>query len=132
MSDQTDKKPCSHCPQCKKALSRTYYTTDGLVFCSGDPCQLAYYEAERIAEEGKRAPVSPVLVKPAGRRRATRVHFLEVRGGAKLVSCRQTPSVAQLAQATSDLALVTCQHCLVNGQCWVERCKARRVNERTL
>lgn len=130
MTDQTGKKPCSHCPQCKKALSRTYYTTDGLVFCSGDPCQLAYYEAERIAEEAKRAPVSPV--KTAGQRRATKVHFLEVQEGTKRLSCRQAPSVAQLAQATSDLALVTCQHCLVNGQCWVERCKARRVRERTL
>jgi hypothetical protein len=53
-SDANEKKPCSHCPQCGKALSRTFYTTSGLVFCSGDPCRDAYYEAERLAEESRK------------------------------------------------------------------------------
>jgi len=53
MSDANEKKPCSHCPKCGKALSKTFYTTSGLVFCGGD-CRDSYYE--KLAEESRRTP----------------------------------------------------------------------------
>lgn len=46
------KKPCSVCPQCGKRLSRTFYTTSGLVFDTG-ACR-DIYERRELKKERQR------------------------------------------------------------------------------